>query len=100
MQLSHPYSVDLYAGNSPGQSQLVVVRMLGGGSYWRYGLDEAVRLARANQTKLVVLSGDATWDAALAEESTVGQRWPENSGPTWSKVARRTWPMRYASVRT
>ena len=42
------------------------IRLLGGASYWRYGLDEAVRLARANGTKLVVVPGDATWDAALA----------------------------------
>ena len=66
MALAHPYSVDLYAEKVLAHAKLVVVRLLGGASYWRYGLDEAVRLARANGTKLVVIPGDATWDAALA----------------------------------
>ena len=71
MQLAHPYSVDLYAEKVLAHAKLVVVRLLGGASYWRYGLDEAVRVARANGTKLVAVPGDATWDAALAAEGTV-----------------------------
>ncbi len=73
MQLSHPYSVDLYSETALAHAKLVVVRLLGGASYWRYGLDEAVRIARAYGTKLIVLPGDATWDAALASESTVAE---------------------------
>ena len=48
MALAHPYSVDLYGEKVLAHAKLVVVRLLGGASYWRYGLDEAVRLARAN----------------------------------------------------
>jgi cobaltochelatase CobN len=71
MQLLHPYSVDLYGERVLANARLVVIRLLGGASYWRYGLEEAVRLARASATKLVVVSGDTTWDAALAASSTV-----------------------------
>ncbi len=71
MQLLHPYSVDLYAENVLAHAKLVVLRLLGGASYWRYGLDEAARLARANGARLVVIPGDATWDAALAAHGTV-----------------------------
>ena len=73
MQLGHPYSVDLYGEKVLAHARLVVLRLLGGASYWRYGLDEAVRLARANGTKLVVLPGDATWDGALSAEGTAGE---------------------------
>ena len=73
MQLGHPYSVDLYGEKVLAHARLVVIRLLGGASYWRYGLDEAVRLARANGTKLVVLPGDATWDGALSAEGTAGE---------------------------
>jgi cobaltochelatase CobN len=65
MQLLHPYSVDLYGEQVLARARLVVVRLLGGVSYWRYGLDEAVRIARANGPKLLVIPGDATWDASL-----------------------------------
>src|SRR5688500_11800160 len=71
MQLAHPYSVDLYAEKVLARAKLVVIRLLGGASYWQYGIDEAVRSARANGTKLAVLPGDATWDPALAQLGTV-----------------------------
>ncbi|SEQ11987.1 cobaltochelatase CobN subunit [Faunimonas pinastri] len=73
MQLAHPYSVDLFGEQVLARAKLVVVRLLGGASYWRYGLDEAVRLSRACGTKLVVIPGDATWDAALAAEGNVAE---------------------------
>jgi cobaltochelatase CobN len=81
MQLAHPYSVDLYGERVLARARLVVIRLLGGASYWRYGLDEAVRLARANGTKLVVIPGDAAWDEALAAEGTVP---PEAARKLWS----------------
>ena len=71
MQLLHPYSVDLYGERVLAHAKIVVLRLLGGASYWRYGLEEAVRLARANSTKLVAVPGDAAWDAALAAHGSV-----------------------------
>ena len=73
MQLAHPYSVDRYAESVLANAKLVAVRLLGGASYWRYGLDESVRLARANGTALLVMPGDAAWDSALAAEGTAGE---------------------------
>ncbi|MGQ7791439.1 cobaltochelatase subunit CobN [Faunimonas sp. B44] len=81
MALAHPYSVDLYAEKVLAQAQLVVIRLLGGASYWRYGLDEAVRLARANRTKLAVVPGDSTWDPTLAAEGTLD---PDEARMLWS----------------
>lgn len=73
MQLAHPYSVDLYVEQVLAHARLVVVRLLGGGSYWRYGLDETVRHCRANRTRLVVVPGDAAWDSALAAEGDAAE---------------------------
>jgi cobaltochelatase CobN len=50
-----------------------VLRLLGGSSYWRYGLDEALRLARINDTQLVAIAGDAIWDPVLASHGTVAE---------------------------
>ncbi len=71
MALSHPYSVDLYGEAVLQHAKLVVVRMLGGASYWRYGLDEAMRICRARRTTLIVVPGDATWDSSLAAHGTI-----------------------------
>jgi len=71
MALSHPYSVDLYGESVLQHAKLVVIRLLGGASYWRYGLDEATRISRASGATLVVIPGDATWDAALAAHGNV-----------------------------
>src|SRR4051812_9883866 len=54
MALAHPYSVDLYAEKTLPKAKLIVIRLLGGASYWRYGLGECARLARGNSARLVV----------------------------------------------
>ena len=39
MSLSHPMSIDVYAENTIAKSRMVIVRVLGGESYWPYGLE-------------------------------------------------------------
>ena len=46
-QLKHPYSVDLYVEKAASQARFVLVRLLGGRDYWRYGVEEFCRAARA-----------------------------------------------------
>lgn len=71
--LRHPYSVDLYAEKVLAHARVVIVRLLGGLDYWRYGVDECCRIARANGARLVVVPGDPREDLRLDEVSTVGQ---------------------------
>ncbi|KZL21804.1 Aerobic cobaltochelatase subunit CobN [Pseudovibrio axinellae] len=71
LALSHPYSVDLYAEQTIQASKLVVVRLLGGVEYWRYGVERLEAIARADGVKLVLLPGDDKWDEELAARSTV-----------------------------
>ncbi|SDR11420.1 cobaltochelatase subunit CobN [Pseudovibrio sp. Tun.PSC04-5.I4] len=71
LALSHPYSVDLYVEQTVQASKLVVVRLLGGVEYWRYGVERLEAVARAEGVKLVLLPGDDKWDAELVGRSTV-----------------------------
>ena len=58
LQLKHNYSVDLYVDKTLSQAKLVIVRLLGGASYWAYGIERLTNLARAGHFDLVVLPGD------------------------------------------
>lgn len=71
LQLQHPYSVDLYIENTLRHARLVILRMLGGRSYWPYGLDQIAACAAANGQALVVLPGDRNPDAQLTAHSTL-----------------------------
>ncbi len=73
MALTHPFSVDLYGEAVLGHAKLIAIRLLGGLNYWRYGVEEAQRIARATGAKLLLVPGDTTWDAGLAGEGTVGE---------------------------
>jgi cobaltochelatase CobN len=69
--LRHPFSVDLYLERVCARAKLVVVRVLGGADYWRYGVDELSALARRSDVKLALLPGDRRRDARLDEASTL-----------------------------
>jgi cobaltochelatase CobN len=69
--LRHPFSVDLYLESVCARARLVVVRVLGGADYWRYGVDELSALARRSGVKLALLPGDRRRDARLDEASTL-----------------------------
>ncbi|MBO6755415.1 MAG: cobaltochelatase subunit CobN [Roseibium sp.] len=71
MALQHPYSVDLYVDQTVSGSRLVVLRLLGGAEYWRYGLERLEEAARAGTVKLAVMPGDDKWDADLVARSTL-----------------------------
>lgn len=71
MQLSHPYSIDLYVEKTLSQTRFIFLRLLGGVEYWRYGLERLEEIARAEKIALVVAPGDEQWDESLARHSTV-----------------------------
>lgn len=71
LRLSHNLSVDLWLDKTVRHARLVVVRLLGGPSYWQYGVDELTALAAAGAIDLVLLPGDANPDPILQERSTI-----------------------------
>ncbi|MCT8265747.1 cobaltochelatase subunit CobN [Afifella sp. JA880] len=72
MSLAHPYSVDLYVEKVLAEAKLIVVRLLGGVGYWRYGVEETLRIARGSGAKVALMPGDTKWDGDLAAEGTLG----------------------------
>src|SRR4029077_12152651 len=70
-KLRHPMSVDLYVEKVIAGARCIVIRLLGGLDYWRYGPEEIAHAARANNIPLALLPGDGRVDARLAELSTV-----------------------------
>ncbi len=72
MQLRHNFSVDLYADKTLSRAQLVVLRLLGGKSYWPYGLERLTELAREGAFVLAVMPGDDKPDPMFDGLSTVG----------------------------
>ncbi len=72
MQLSHNASVDLYCDAIVAEARLVIVRLLGGKSYWPYGVEQVVRTCAGTGATVVLLPGDDQPDPELAAHSTVG----------------------------
>ncbi|MCA3560286.1 MAG: cobaltochelatase subunit CobN [Aestuariivirga sp.] len=71
LQLQHPLSVDLYVEKTLSHAKLIVLRVLGGASYWSYGLDQVEAMARERGIRLSILPGDAQPDPELTARSTL-----------------------------
>src|SRR5262245_19244348 len=69
--LRHPLSVDLWLDSVARQAKVVVVRLLGGLEWWRYGVERLSSLARESSIALAVLPGEDRDDPRLAEASTL-----------------------------
>ena len=63
--LSHPMSVDTYIERTARHAKLIVIRALGGASYFRYVLEALLATAVANGITLVALPGDDRSDEGL-----------------------------------
>ncbi len=71
LQLKHPYSVDLYVEKVIAHAKFVCVALLGGRSYWPYGVDEIAAIARACGIAFAAIADGREPDPALTEASTV-----------------------------
>jgi cobaltochelatase CobN len=69
--LKHPFSVDLYIEKVVAHARFVIVRLLGGANYWRYGVDELAAAARMRGFDLAIVPGDARQDLGLDKASTL-----------------------------
>ena len=64
-------SVDLYVENVIRYAKLVVVRLLGGASYWSYGVEQIAATCQQNGTGFAAVPGDDTPDLDLAQRGTL-----------------------------
>src|SRR5262245_51198169 len=71
-ELRHPMSVDLWVDSVAAHARVILVRILGGYEWWRYGCDRLAALAREKGIKLALLPGECRdVDERLAESSTL-----------------------------
>ncbi len=69
--LRHPLSVDLWIERVAIHAKVILVRLLGGLDWWRYGIERLAALARQRGIALAVLPGEDRDDPRLAEAATV-----------------------------
>ncbi len=69
--LRHPLSVDTYIERTLSQARGILVRLIGGESYWPYGIAALHQLAKERGIALAVLPADGRDDARLDELSTL-----------------------------
>ena len=72
--LRHPMSVDLWIDRVGRHAKIIVVRLLGGLDWWKYGIERLSALARDRDIALAVLPGEDRDDARLAAASTLPPR--------------------------
>jgi cobaltochelatase CobN len=71
LQLQQQLSIDNYAEIVLGQAKVIVLRLLGGKSYWSYGLEVLKEISQESGAFLLVLPGDNRPDPDLMSHSTV-----------------------------
>ncbi|AMX93462.1 cobaltochelatase subunit CobN [Mesorhizobium sp. M7A.F.Ca.CA.002.10.1.1] len=70
--LRHPMSVDLWVDSVARHAKIILVRILGGYDWWRYGCDQLASTARERGIKLALLPGECRdEDLRLIEASTL-----------------------------
>jgi cobaltochelatase CobN len=72
--LRHPMSVDLWIDSVGSKANVILVRILGGYDWWRYGCDQLAAAARKHGIKLALLPGEShDEDPRLVECSTLAR---------------------------
>ncbi|MGY8669020.1 cobaltochelatase subunit CobN, partial [Bradyrhizobium sp. UFLA05-109] len=70
-ELRHPLSIDTYIERTLSQARGILVRLIGGESYWAYGLAALHQLAKDRGIALAVLPADGRDDERLDAFSTL-----------------------------
>ncbi|MGK7958856.1 MAG: cobaltochelatase subunit CobN, partial [Crocosphaera sp.] len=71
LQLQQQLSIDTYAETILSEARVIILRLLGGQSYWPYGLEVIKEITELNNITLFILPGDDQLDETLMSHSTV-----------------------------
>lgn len=71
LQLQQQLAIDTYAETVLSKAQVIIVRLLGGRSYWSYGIEVLQETIASTGAALLVLPGDDRPDPDLISLSTV-----------------------------
>ena len=74
VNLSKPAAYDLYEETVLQHSKLIIVAILGGIGYWRYGIEQLQELASKRGISLILVPGDDQVDHELTKSSTCDAR--------------------------
>nr|WP_316654617.1 cobaltochelatase subunit CobN [uncultured Gellertiella sp.] len=72
LSLKHPMSVDTYVERTARHARLIVVRPLGGASYFQYALEALHAAAARYGAQIAVVPGDSKPDPGLVPWSNIG----------------------------
>jgi cobaltochelatase CobN len=70
LQLQQQIAIDTYAEEVLLQAKVIIVRLIGGQSYWSYGLEVVKETVANTGAILIVLPGDERPDPSLTSHST------------------------------
>ncbi|OUL23857.1 cobaltochelatase subunit CobN [Nostoc sp. 106C] len=71
LQLQQQISIDTYGEQVLELSQIIILRLLGGRSYWAYGLEVVQEIVQRNNITLIVMPGDDAFDPHLISQSNL-----------------------------
>ncbi|MFB2892747.1 cobaltochelatase subunit CobN [Aerosakkonemataceae cyanobacterium BLCC-F50] len=71
LQLQQQLSIDTYATQVLAKAQIIIIRLLGGRSYWSYGLEVVRETVQQTKAKLIIMPGDDRPDPDLISHSNV-----------------------------
>jgi cobaltochelatase CobN len=74
LNLQQQIVIDTYADEILSQAKVIILRLIGGQSYWSYGLEVVKAVAMETGASLFVLPGDERPDPTLTSHSTVSMR--------------------------
>ncbi|WP_198161145.1 cobaltochelatase subunit CobN, partial [Anabaena sp. CA = ATCC 33047] len=69
--LQQQISIDTYSEQVLELAQVIILRLLGGRSYWSYGLEVVQEIVQRTGTNLIVMPGDDALDPELMSQSTL-----------------------------
>lgn len=71
LQLQQELTIDTYAEEILSQAKVIILRLLGGRSYWSYGLEVCKEIVSQNNAHLIILPGDDRPDFELINHSNI-----------------------------
>ncbi|NJR21034.1 MAG: cobaltochelatase subunit CobN [Richelia sp. CSU_2_1] len=71
LQLQQELTIDTYAEEVLEKAEVIILRLLGGRSYWSYGLEVLRETVQKTQASLILMPGDDSPDPDLMSHSTV-----------------------------
>ncbi|MDY7007262.1 MAG: cobaltochelatase subunit CobN [Cyanobacteriota bacterium] len=71
LHLQQQLTIDTYADDILSKAEVIIVRLLGGRSYWSYGLEVLQEAIEKNDAKLIVIPGDDRPDPDLMNHSNI-----------------------------